>query len=150
MFKNTKTEEKTIQQEATTNVDSLIGERTRFQGDLNFQGGLHVDGEVKGKLMSLEDGSAMLTLSESGLIEGEAHVPHMHINGRLKGDIHSSEKLVLSEKARIDGNVYYRLLEIAVGAEINGQLIHVSEKGDHMAQSEKASSASKETGDKKK
>lgn len=69
----------------------------------------------------------MLTLSEKGRVHGEVHVAHQLINGRVTGHIYASEHVELAAKAQIDGNVFYRLLEMAMGAEVNGQLVHVSE-----------------------
>ena len=81
--------------EPTSKVDSLIGRDTRFTGDIRFQGGLHVDGQVQGTLLAENDPAALLTISEQGSVEGEIRVPHVHINGSMKGNIHCSEKLVV-------------------------------------------------------
>jgi cytoskeletal protein CcmA (bactofilin family) len=56
-------------------------------------------------------------------------VAYAVINGEVVGNVYASEKLELSAKARISGNVEYNLLEMASGAEINGQMLHnVKEK----------------------
>jgi len=68
-----------------------------------------------------------LTLSEKGRIEGEVRVPFQIINGEVKGNIYAVEHIELANKARINGNVFYKLLEMSVGSEVNGQLIHVGE-----------------------
>jgi len=111
--------------EPSNRVDSLIGQGTVFTGEIHFQGGMHVDGRVQGSVRAEDNASALLTVSEHGCVEGEVQVPHLHVNGTLKGNVHCSEKLVVLENARIDGDVRYRLLEIAVGAQINGRLIHL-------------------------
>ncbi len=113
--------------EPTSKVDSLIGREMEVNGDIRFRGGMHVDGRIQGTLQADDDPSALLTISEHGQVEGDIRVPHMHINGSMKGNIHCNEKLVVLDKARIEGEVHYRLLEIAVGAEINGQLIHLGD-----------------------
>ncbi len=113
--------------EPTGKVDSLIGRDTEFTGDIRFRGGLHVDGKVKGTLVADDDPAALLTISEQGVVEGEIRVPHVHINGSVTGNIHCDEKLVVLDQARIEGEVHYRLLEISVGAEINGKLVHLGE-----------------------
>ena len=53
-------------------------------------------------------------------------MPHATINGTVEGDIHTSERLVLAEQAQIDGDVYYNLIEMSVGAKVNGGLRHSS------------------------
>ncbi len=103
-------------------VDTLIGRGTTIDGDLRFSGGLHVEGVIKGNLAADGD-DATLILSEHGHIQGEVRVPSMVLNGMINGDVFASGKVELFEKARICGDVYYNLLEMAVGAEVNGKLV---------------------------
>ena len=104
--------------------DTLVGQRTELHGDIRFSGGLHIDGTVKGNVVAEEGASALLTLSEKGVIEGEVQVPNAVINGTVVGDVHVRDQLKLSGNARISGNVYYGLVEMALGAEVNGKLVH--------------------------
>ncbi|ODN68177.1 MULTISPECIES: bactofilin family protein [Methylophaga] len=108
-------------------IDTLIGENTHIKGDIHFSGGLRIDGVITGNITADEGEAALLTLSEKGRIEGEIRVPFQLINGDVKGHIYSSEHVELAAKARINGNVFYKLLEVAMGSEVNGQLIHVGE-----------------------
>ena len=103
-------------------VDTLIGKGTTIDGDLRFSGGLHVEGVIKGNLAADCD-DATLILSEHGHIQGEVRVPSMVLNGMIDGDVFACGKVELFEKARICGDVYYNLLEMAVGAEVNGKLV---------------------------
>ena len=107
-----------------TKIDSLIGRNTRVQGDMSFEGGLHVDGTVKGDVCALGPESAVLTVSEHGTIEGEVRVPYVVLNGVVLGDVHAREHIELAAKARVEGDVYYGLMEMAMGAEVNGKLVH--------------------------
>ena len=109
-------------------VDTLIGQQTELHGDVMFSGGLHVDGKVKGNIAAEKEGSTMLVLSEKGAIEGEIRVPYIIVNGLVIGDIYASESVELAQNARITGNVYYNRIEIAMGAEVNGSLVHYEEK----------------------
>ncbi|MBI2969424.1 MAG: polymer-forming cytoskeletal protein [Gammaproteobacteria bacterium] len=114
----------TSRKRRTTKIDTLIGQHTEVRGDLKFSGGLHIDGTIKGNVYAETDGHSMLSLSERGTIEGEVNVPFILLNGVVIGDVHSSEHVELSSKARIAGNVYYNLIEMAIGAEVNGKLVH--------------------------
>lgn len=109
-------------------VDTLVGQQTELHGDVMFSGGLHVDGKVKGNIMAEKESSTMLVLSEKGTIEGEIRVPYIIVNGLVVGDIYASESVELAQNARITGNVYYNRIEIAMGAEVNGSLVHYEEK----------------------
>lgn len=104
---------------------SLIARGTVIQGDVRFNGALHLDGQVVGSVLAEEEG-AVFTLSESGHVEGEIRVPHAIINGHVRGDIHAAERLELASEARVVGDVHYRTLEMAAGAQVNGRMSHHS------------------------
>lgn len=108
----------------TTRIDTLIGQQSEVVGDVRFTGGLHIDGTIKGNVIADNDGRSMVSLSDQGTIEGEVNVPYVVINGVVIGDVHGGEHVELSSKARVTGNVYYNLIEMAVGAEVNGKLVH--------------------------
>lgn len=108
-----------------TGTDTLIGRNTEVRGDLRFSGAvrLHVDGVVKGNVTAQEGGAALLTVSRQGTIEGEVRVPNVVLDGTVLGDVHASEHIELAAHARVTGNVYYSLIEMAMGAEVNGSLV---------------------------
>ena len=105
-------------------IDTLVGQGTEINGDLVFTGGLHVDGKINGNVIAEEGSTAMLILSEFGRIEGEVRVPNMVLNGEIVGDVYGSTRVELAPKSRINGSVYYNLIEMAIGAEVNGGLVH--------------------------
>jgi cytoskeletal protein CcmA (bactofilin family) len=107
----------------TAHVDTLIGRSARIQGDVEFSGGLHIDGQVTGNVRVVPGGAASVSVSEQGLIEGSVEAPQVVLNGTVNGDIFASERLVLGAKARVRGNVSYGVIEMALGAEITGRLI---------------------------
>lgn len=105
-------------------VDTLVGSKVVVRGDIVFSGGLHVDGTVVGTISAEPGADALLVVSERGRVEGEIRVPHVIIDGTVKGDIHAPGKVELAARARIEGNIHYRLLEMAAGAEVNGRIRH--------------------------
>ena len=105
-------------------IDTLVGQGTEINGDLVFSGGLHVDGKINGNVVAEEGSTALLILSEYGRIEGEVKVPNMVLNGEIVGDVYGSTRVELAPKSRIKGSVYYNLIEMAIGAEVNGGLVH--------------------------
>ena len=112
-------------------IDTLVGQGTEINGDLVFSGGLHVDGTINGNVVAEEGSTAILILSEFGRIEGEVKVPNMVLNGEIVGDVYGSTRVELAPKSRIKGSVYYNLIEMAIGAEVNGGLVH-QPQGDQM------------------
>jgi cytoskeletal protein CcmA (bactofilin family) len=108
-------------------VHTLVGNDTEIRGDINFDGGLFIDGTVVGNVEAKPGTASILNLSDKGTIEGQVKVPHIVLNGTVIGDVYASERIELAAKARVTGNVYYNLIEMAIGAEINGQLVHEAE-----------------------
>ena len=119
MFKN-----KSIHHDGQA-IDTLIGPQVTLHGDLVFSGGLYVEGRIHGKVIAEEGAPAVLTLAEQGRIEGEIQVPVVIINGELQGDVYASERVELAAKARVLGNVHYKVVEMRAGATLTGRLIHV-------------------------
>jgi cytoskeletal protein CcmA (bactofilin family) len=109
-------------------IDTLIGAGTRINGDVEFSGGLHLDGYINGNVTGNVDGEqgagTTLSVSEQGGIEGSVSASNVILNGIVKGDIDATLRVELGEKARVLGNVRYSAIETAVGAQINGKLIH--------------------------
>lgn len=106
---------------------SLIAHGTIIRGDVHFCGALHLDGRIEGSVQADDDGGGVFTLSEQGTVNGEIRVPNAVINGTVKGDIHVGERLEMAARARVEGDVHYRILEMAAGASINGRMVHQSE-----------------------
>jgi cytoskeletal protein CcmA (bactofilin family) len=105
-------------------IDTIIGQHTHLQGDVSFSGGLHVDGRITGNVVAEAGTDAVLTVSELGRIEGEVRVPNLVLNGAVVGDVHASERVELAPQAKVTGNLFYHLIEMAMGAEVNGNLVH--------------------------
>jgi cytoskeletal protein CcmA (bactofilin family) len=111
-----------------TKLDSLIGQHSQVAGDIRFSGGLHVDGTVRGNVTADDEDNSILTLSDRGTIEGDVRVAYVILNGVVIGDVHARQHVELASSARVEGDVYYNLIEMAMGAEVNGQLVHTSEQ----------------------
>ena len=105
-------------------IATLIGAGARIEGDVHFSGGLHVDGRVRGNVQSAAQLGDTLSISDSGVIEGSVVAPHVVLNGAVYGDIWAGISVELGATARVSGNVYYGLIQMAIGAEINGKLVH--------------------------
>ena len=108
-------------------VNTIIGQQSRVEGNIHFTGSLHIDGEIKGNIIAEEGSSSVLTVSEHGKIEGDVQVTTVILNGTVNGDMRSDERIELAAKAKVNGDVYYNLIEMAMGAQVNGSLIHRDE-----------------------
>ncbi|MDO8718309.1 MAG: polymer-forming cytoskeletal protein [Polaromonas sp.] len=103
-------------------IKSLIAQGSCIEGNLVFTDGLRVDGEVRGNIRASEGGASILVISESAIVTGLVQADHVVINGRVVGPIHATELLELQPKAKIEGDVSYKALEMHQGAVITGKL----------------------------
>ena len=115
------------------NVDTLIGAQCTIEGEVRFSGGLHVEGTIKGTVAAEAGGDAVLMLSDKGCIEGEIRAPHVVINGQVRGDIIAAERVELASQARVEGNIHYKVLEMAAGAQVCGHLVREDEPRKQLA-----------------
>ena len=105
-------------------IDSLIGAGTTLHGDIVFTGGLRIDGTVEGKVTTVDNQPGTLVISEKARVEGEVRVSHVVVNGVVSGPVTANDYLELQAKARVNGDVQYRALEMHVGAIVQGKLVH--------------------------
>ena len=114
-------------------VSTVVGPGTEIHGNISFTGGLHIDGIIKGNVTGDQTGNSILSLSELGMIEGEVRVPMVILNGAVLGNVFASERDELAPKSKVTGDVTYNLIEMAVGAEVNGKLLHQGEPVDGLS-----------------
>jgi cytoskeletal protein CcmA (bactofilin family) len=107
-------------------IDTLIGKAARVHGDVEFAGGLHLDGAVVGNVRSDSSPASTLSVSAGASIEGTVDVPNVRLDGTVKGDIHAPGRVILGATARVEGNLYYGVIEMTLGAQIMGKLTQVA------------------------
>ena len=109
-------------------IDTLVGAETRIEGDLHFNGGLRVDGAIRGNVIEQNGTPSTLILSEHGNIEGAVTAAKIVLNGKVIGPVRSSHFIELQTKARIVGDLYYKSLEMHTGAVIEGKLVYLGDE----------------------
>ena len=105
-------------------IDSLIGAGTVVEGNVNFKGGLRIDGVVHGNVVSTDGDPSTLGISEQARVDGEIRVSHVVINGTVNGPVLADDYVELQARSRVTGDVTYKTLEMHVGAVIEGRLNH--------------------------
>ena len=109
-------------------IDTLVGADTSIQGNLSFNGGLRVDGAIKGNVAEQTGSQCTLILSEHGKIDGAVTAAKIVLNGKVTGNVKSSHFIELQTKARITGDLYYKSLEMHTGAVIEGKLVYLGDE----------------------
>jgi cytoskeletal protein CcmA (bactofilin family) len=108
---------------------TLIAAGTEVSGDVRFRDQLVVNGLVSGNLVAGQDTGATVVISEEGAVHGDIHVPNVVINGEVEGNVYASARVELAGRARVKGSVFYKLIEMQLGAMVDGQLVHDEELG---------------------
>ncbi len=105
-------------------IDAMIGKSIEITGNLKFSGGLRIDGKVLGNVTSADakHPDSVLIIGESGIVEGDVTVPHVLVNGTVKGKLVSSNRIELQARARVHGDVHYSAIQMELGAIVNGSL----------------------------
>jgi cytoskeletal protein CcmA (bactofilin family) len=126
-------------------LDSLIGSSVVIRGNVEFEGGLRIDGHVYGEVRGRADQKTLLVLSETAVVTGGIQATHLVINGTVEANLVSGELVELQAHARIKANVAYRALEMQSGAVVEGQLSVVQEGKDQVESNSTFSSLSENT-----
>jgi cytoskeletal protein CcmA (bactofilin family) len=108
-------------------IDTLIARSVTVNGDVEFGGGLHLDGQVAGDVRadSRNKEPTSLSVSDTGSIQGSVEVTDLVLHGAVRGDIVARGRVVLGASARVEGNVYYGVIEMTLGAQITGKLVRL-------------------------
>lgn len=103
-------------------LKSLVAPGTVIRGDLMFEDGLRVDGEVHGQIIGRSSKPSVLVVGDGAQISGELSAEHVIINGRVQGPVTAHRLLELQPKAVIIGDVSYKAIELHLGAQVTGRL----------------------------
>ena len=106
-------------------IKSLIADGSQVNGNIRFSDGLRLDGEITGNLLGRVEKPSIVVISESGKVRGEVQADHVIINGQVDGPVTARVMLELQPKARVTGDVTYKLLEMHQGAQVAGKLCPV-------------------------
>jgi cytoskeletal protein CcmA (bactofilin family) len=109
-------------------IDTLIARPVKVHGGLEFAGGMHLDGRITGDVRAADPESpTSLSVSDTGSIEGSVEVTDLILHGTVRGDIIARGRVVLGASARVEGDVYYGVIEMTLGAQITGKLVRLKD-----------------------
>lgn len=115
---------------AQNRIDTLISAETRIDGDVQFSGGLRVDGTIRGNVTELASTPSTLIIGENGRIDGAVKVSKIFIVGKVVGPVKAGQFIELQTKAKVMGDLHYKSLEMHTGAVIEGKLVYMGETED--------------------
>ena len=98
-------------------MNTIVGKDSILEGTLEVQGGLRVDGIVRGKISATES----LVVGDSGRVEADTTVKTAIIGGNVVGNIIAQDKLELQSKAVVEGDITTKNLIVEEGAVFHGR-----------------------------
>ena len=103
-------------------INTLIGTDISIIGDIFYEGIVHVEASVEGSLVAHKDKDSKLFINKSSVIKGSVDGTDVAINGTVYGNVYVHNLLQLGSDAFVKGNIYYKSIEMEVGAKIDGRL----------------------------
>ncbi|MBN2466685.1 MAG: polymer-forming cytoskeletal protein [Deltaproteobacteria bacterium] len=98
-------------------VDTVIGSKTVFEGKLNAFGGIRIDGTVKGSI----DCQGILVVGKEGKIEADIVAESAIIGGEVIGNITAKQRLEITAKGKVVGDVSTSHLIVDDGVVFEGR-----------------------------
>jgi len=112
---------------------SVISEECQFQGTLDLQGSLRIDGRLEGNV----DNAKYVTVSKNGVVKGDITAQGVVVIGSVTGNIVADNVEILST-AKIKGNIRSKSILVEGGARVNASIIVVSEEENELADKEES------------
>jgi cytoskeletal protein CcmA (bactofilin family) len=98
--------------------DTVIGEAVCFQGQLQFQRLLRIDGQFEGELTS----GGSLIVGPKAMVRANLQLRAARIEGQVTGNIRVEERLELRSGCKVTGQISAPQLVVEEGAQIDGQV----------------------------
>ncbi len=111
-------------------INTLIGSDISIVGNVTYEGIVHIEGDIKGSLVAIRDKESKLFINKLSTITGYVDASNVAIDGMVLGNVYAYELLQLGSNANIQGDIYYKSLEMEVGAKVDGRLINCNNKED--------------------
>ena len=100
-------------------VNSIVGEGTRFNGELDLNGLLRIDGDFTGTITT----TGKVLVGKNGRAECTINASTVVIGGAVKGNIYSSERVIVLSSGMILGNIYTPRLIVEEGVILDGECV---------------------------
>jgi cytoskeletal protein CcmA (bactofilin family) len=101
----------------TDSISTFLGSDATFDGTLEFQGAIRLDGRVKGKIVS-SDGT--LIVGENAAVDAEIHVNVIIVMGEVNGLIEAKDRIEVYPPGRVGGEIHSPVVSIEPGGIFNG------------------------------
>ena len=95
---------------------TIISSGVKIEGTVTTNGNIRVDGEIKGDIISDNN----ISIGDSGIVNGKINAAVVTIGGVVTGSVAAKEKLTLTSRGKINGDVAVKSFVIEDGGLFNG------------------------------
>jgi cytoskeletal protein CcmA (bactofilin family) len=98
-------------------ISTLLGRGTTFEGKLTFEGTVRIDGKLKGTVFSDD----VLIIGEGATVEADIDIGEIIIQGTLIGNVHAKRGIEVLAPGRVKGDLHTPSLQIEKGVVFEGR-----------------------------
>jgi cytoskeletal protein CcmA (bactofilin family) len=97
---------------------SVLGQNTRFRGEVRGRGPLSIRGQMKGTV-AIED---RLSVEQGGMLEAEVLAAELIIAGHAQGTLHALGTVSIRSSGTVEGSLRAPRLRVEQGAVLKGSV----------------------------
>ncbi|MCG8419705.1 MAG: polymer-forming cytoskeletal protein [Proteobacteria bacterium] len=98
-------------------ITTLLGKGSDFEGKLTFEGAVRIEGKFKGEVFSDD----VLVVGEEAYVEAEINIGEIIIQGTIVGNIRAKRAIEIRQPGRVKGDITTPSLQIERGVVFEGR-----------------------------
>ena len=98
-------------------INTLLGRGTSFEGKLTFEGTVRIDGKLKGEIFSDDT----LIIGEGAYVEAEIDIGEVIIQGTVVGNIRARRSIEIHAPGKVKGDLHTPSLQVDKGVVFEGR-----------------------------
>ncbi len=103
-----------------TSMPSIVSVGLQVTGNMVSDGDVQIEGTVEGDVKS-----RMLTIGESGIVNGSVIADDVTISGTVSGHI-KARSISLTHSARVTGDLIHETVSVEAGAQVEGKFKRIA------------------------
>ena len=107
----------------SSKINTLIGPDISIIGEIKYEGVIHIEASVDGSLVANKKKDSKLYINKTSIVRGSVDALNVAINGTVYGNVYAYGLIQLGSDAVIKGDIFYKSIEMEVGAKIDGRLV---------------------------
>lgn len=97
-------------------VDTILGSKSIFKGDISVEGGILIDGNVEGNIKA----RGTLIVGKEGYIIGDVWSDELIVSGKIEGKVFVKNRIEVQSSGKIEGEIHCKVLVVDEGGFVHG------------------------------